>query len=209
MSPAGTFLSISLIDTDGCGFRKMSERPMKKICVPLANGFEEIEAITLIDVLRRAGFHVTTCGLSGLPPRGAHDVTVTADTTIEDALRSPWDLVVLPGGMPGATNLRDDARVGQLLEQTVKNGGFVGAICAAPIVLARFGILDGRKATSYPGFQAQMPGVEYREDRVVFDGNILTSRGPGTAMEFALAITELLAGPYKAEELRKQMLAPC
>ena len=127
MSPAGTFSSICPFDTDGYGLHKVSEKPMKKICVPLANGFEEIEAITLIDVLRRAGFHVTTCGLTGLPPRGAHNVTVTADTTIEDALKSSWDLVVLPGGMPGATNLRDDARVGQLLEQTVKSGGSVGA----------------------------------------------------------------------------------
>ncbi len=179
---------------------------MKNICVPLANGFEEIEAITLIDVLRRAGFCVTSCGLSGLQSRGAHGVTLAADTTIDDAIQRPWDLVVLPGGMPGATNLRDDARIGQLLDQTVKSGGYIGAICAAPIVLARFGFLDGRKATSYPGFEAQMPGVDYREDRVVCDGNILTSRGPGTAMEFALAITELLAGRDKTDELRKQML---
>ncbi len=206
MNPAGTFSSISPIDTDGCGFHKVSGKTMKKVCVPLAYGFEELEAITLIDVRRRAGFHVTTCALSGIAPRGSHNVTVTADATIEDVLKDSWDLVVLPGGMPGAATLRDDARVGQLLEQTVKSGGFVGAICAAPIVLARFGILDGRKATSYPGFQAQMPGVDYREDRVVCDGNILTSRGPGTAMEFALAITELLAGRDKADELRKQML---
>jgi protein deglycase len=179
---------------------------MKKICIPLANGFEEIEAITLIDVLRRAGFRVMTCGLSGLPVLGAHRVTITADLTIDEALKDKWDLVVLPGGMPGATNLRDDVRVGNLLEQTSKGGGYVGAICAAPIVLARFGFVDGKKATSYPGFGNQMPGADYREDRVVCDGNVITSRGPGTAMEFALAITELLAGRAKADELKKQML---
>jgi 4-methyl-5(b-hydroxyethyl)-thiazole monophosphate biosynthesis len=179
---------------------------MKNVCIPLANGFEEIEAVTLIDVLRRAGFSVTTCGLNSLQVRGAHNVTVTADTMIDDALNGAWDLVVLPGGMPGATNLRDDARVGKLLEQTAKGDGYVGAICAAPIALARFGFVKGKKATSYPGFENQMPGAEYCEDRVVCDGKVLTSRGPGTAMEFALAITELLAGRAKADELKKQML---
>ena len=180
---------------------------MKNICIPLANGFEEIEAITLIDVLRRAGFNVATCGLSGAQAKGAHNVTVAADMTIDEALKGTWDLVVLPGGMPGATNLRDDDRVGKLLEQTSKSGGYVGAICAAPIALARFGFVKGKKATSYPGFGEQMPGADYREDRVVCDDKVLTSRGPGTAMEFALAITEVLAGSVKVDELRKQMLA--
>jgi 4-methyl-5(b-hydroxyethyl)-thiazole monophosphate biosynthesis len=179
---------------------------MKSICIPLANGFEEIEAITLTDVLRRAGFGVTTCSLNSLQVRGAHNITVTADITLDEALHGKWDLVVLPGGMPGATNLRDDARVGKLLEQTATGGGHLGAICAAPIVLAHFGFVKGRKATSYPGFGDQMPGAEYCEDRVVCDGKVLTSRGPGTAMEFALAITELFAGRAKADELKKQML---
>jgi protein deglycase len=180
---------------------------MQKICVPLANGFEEIEAVTLIDVLRRAGFTVTTCGLAGLQVRGAHDITVTADTTLDKALDGAWDLVVLPGGMPGATTLRDDARVGKLLERTAAAGGYVGAICAAPIALGRFGLVKGKKATSYPGFAGELTGADYREDRVVCDGKVLTSRGPGTAMEFALAITEVLAGRAKVDELKKQMLA--
>jgi 4-methyl-5(b-hydroxyethyl)-thiazole monophosphate biosynthesis len=179
---------------------------MKKICIPLADGFEEIEAVTLIDVFRRAGFVVKTCGVSGLYVRGAHDIMLTADITLDEALDGEWDLVALPGGMPGATNLRDDDRIGELLERTAEAGGFVGAICAAPIVLAHFGFIKGRKATSYPGFAGQMPGAEYCEDRVVCDGRVLTSRGPGTAMEFALAIAELFAGKEQAETLKKQML---
>jgi protein deglycase len=179
---------------------------MKKICVPLAEGFEEIEAITLVDVLRRAGLGVETCALNDLQVRGSHGIAVTADMTLDHALDGSWDLILLPGGMPGATNLRDDARVGALLEKTARAGNYVGAICAAPIALAHFGFLKGKKATSYPGFGAQMPGAEYRNERVVCDGKVLTSRAPGTAMEFALAITELLAGKEKADELKKQML---
>ncbi len=179
---------------------------MKKICIPLADGFEEIEAVTLIDVLRRAGFGVTTCGVHGLQVRGSHEITVAADTTLDRALEDAWDLVVLPGGMPGSTNLRDDARVGKLLEKTAKAGGYIGAICAAPIALARFGFVEGKSVTSYPGFAEQLVGARYREDRVVCDGKLLTSRGPGTAMEFALAIVEQLGGRAKADELRKQML---
>jgi 4-methyl-5(b-hydroxyethyl)-thiazole monophosphate biosynthesis len=167
---------------------------MKNVCIPL------------IDVLRRAGFSVSTCGLTGLQVRGAHNVTVSTDIMIDEALNGNWDLVVLPGGMPGATNLRNDARVGKLLEQTVKTDGYIGAICAAPIALARFGFVKGKRATSYPGFSDQMPDANYCEDRVVCDGKVLTSRSPGTAMEFALAITELLAGRTKADELKKQML---
>ena len=108
--------------------------------------------------------------------------------------------------MPGATNLRDDARIGVLLKKAVNTGGYIAAICAAPIALAHFGFIKGRKATSYPGFSEQMPGADYREDRIVCDGNVLTSRGPGTAMEFGLMIAELLDCREKADELRKQML---
>ena len=179
-----------------------------RVAVLLAEGFEEIEAVTLIDVLRRAGLAVTTCGLSGLQVKGSHGITVAADTTIDAALAGAWDMVILPGGMPGSTTLRDDARVGKLLEKAAGAGGYVGAICAAPIALARFGHLEGRQATSYPGFAPELGGADYREDRVVCDGRVMTSRGPGTAMEFALAIVERLAGPAKARELKAQMLAP-
>ena len=179
---------------------------MKKICIPLADGFEEIEAVTLIDVLRRAGFEVAVCGMSGSHVRGSHGISIAADIRPEEALQSSWELVVLPGGMPGATSLRDDARIGKLLEKVSGEGGYIGAICAAPLVLGHYGFVRGKRATSYPGFAAQMPGAEYCEDRVVFDGRVLTSRGPGTAMEFALSITELLAGRAKADELKEKML---
>ena len=121
---------------------------MRRICIPLAQGFEEIEAITLVDVLRRAGFTVVMCSLEGPRVEGAHGVTVGADTGVDQALKEEWDMVVLPGGMPGATNLRDDQRIGRLLEKAVAAGGRVGAICAAPIALSRFGMLAGKKATS-------------------------------------------------------------
>jgi 4-methyl-5(b-hydroxyethyl)-thiazole monophosphate biosynthesis len=179
---------------------------MKRICIPLAEGFEEIEAVTLIDVLRRAGHTVTTCSLGGSEVTGAHGVVMRADSTVDRALAADWDMVVLPGGMPGATNLRDDARVGKLLERTARAGAYVGAICAAPIALGRFGLLQGKKATSYPGFGEQLAGATYEEDRVVCDETVLTSRGPGTAMEFALALVEKLSGVQKARELGDQLL---
>jgi 4-methyl-5(b-hydroxyethyl)-thiazole monophosphate biosynthesis len=179
---------------------------MKKICIPLAKGFEEIEAVTLIDVFRRAGFDVTVCGVNGHQVLGSHGIVVTADMTADQALEIAWDLVALPGGMPGATNLRDDPEIKKLLEKVSAAGGYIAAICAAPIVLAHHGFIHGKKVTSFPSFAGQMRGAEYSEGRVVFDGKILTSRGPGTAMEFALAITELLAGKDKADELREQML---
>jgi 4-methyl-5(b-hydroxyethyl)-thiazole monophosphate biosynthesis len=182
------------------------EDHMKKICIPLADGFEEIEAVTLVDVLRRAGFTVKTCALQSLQARGSHDITVVADMTIDQALDREWDLVVLPGGMPGAGNLRDDPRVGKLLEKAAAAGGYVGAICAAPIALAHFGFVKGKRATSYPGFSDQMPGAIYSQDRVVHDRKVLTSRGPGTAMEFAFSITEILSDRSKVEELKKRML---
>lgn len=180
---------------------------MKDVCIPLADGFEEIEAVTLIDVLRRAGLRVSTCGLRRLEVCGSHSIRLVADMLLEEAVSSTWDLVALPGGMPGATHLCEDARVGRLLTKALETGGWVGAICAAPIVLARFGLLEGRRATSYPGFADRMPGAIYCEDRVVCDGKIITSRGPGTALEFALELVRLLAGAAQSEALKKQMQA--
>lgn len=179
---------------------------MPQVIVLLANGFEEIEAMTVIDVLRRAALDVVTAGVGTRDPLGAHGVLVRADVAVEDVLDAPADLVVLPGGMPGATHLRDSAVVQDLLARTCRRKARLAAICAAPIALGRAGLLAGRKATSYPGFASQLPCAEYLEDRVVVDGPITTSRGPGTAMDFALELVTQLKGPDVAARLRADML---
>lgn len=181
---------------------------MPSACVLLANGFEEIEAVTIIDVLRRAEVAVTTlsAGTSGLEVAGSHGVTVRADKTLAKGARESWDMVILPGGIPGATNLRDNPEVQALIKEQHRQGRRLGAICAAPIALGAAGILEGKKATSYPGFEKELKGAICVGDRVVRDGNIVTSRGPGTALEFALEIVSDLCGKSVAENLRKGML---
>ena len=172
---------------------------MPSVLVPLAEGFEEIEAITLIDILRRADFDVVTASLGDKAVTAAHGVSVLADCTLDEALTRDYDMVVLPGGLPGADHLDNDARIHQILKKTADSGRFVGAICAAPKVLANARLLDGKKATSYPGFVDKMnlPSTTYTGSAVEKDGKVLTSRGPGTAMDFALAIIEALDGPGK------------
>jgi 4-methyl-5(b-hydroxyethyl)-thiazole monophosphate biosynthesis len=169
---------------------------MPRVLVPLAEGFEEIEAVTVIDLLRRAGIEVVTAGLGPGPVTGSHDIVVTPDTDLEAALGQAFDLVALPGGMPGAANLAADARLLALLCQMATSGRITAAICAAPGVLAKAGLLAGKRATSYPGFlDAQnAPGAILSEEPVVEDGRVITSRGPGTAMDFALALIERLEG---------------
>jgi len=166
---------------------------MTKAIVPLANGFEEIEAVTIIDVLRRAGVDVTVAGVSELDVVGAHGIRIQADLHLADAARDTYDAVVLPGGLPGATNLRDDPRVLAAVREVVDQGGTAAAICAAPIVLEAAGLLRGRRVTCYPGFGVDLrSAADVVEDRVVEDGQIVTSRGPGTAMDFALALVARL-----------------
>lgn len=167
--------------------------------VPLAQGCEELEAVTVIDLLRRAGIKVTTAGLDATPVTCARGTRLLPDTDINTALNSNFDMIVLPGGMPGADNLNNDARIHQLLKKMATQGKFTAAICAAPKVFAKAGLLDNRKATSFPGVldQVNVPGLDYREDAVVIDGKIITSRGPGTAMDFALTLIELLTSHEK------------
>jgi protein deglycase len=179
---------------------------MPRVCVLLAAGFEEIEAVTIIDVLRRADLDVVTAAVGQNPVKGSHGVVVQADRPLAELKGEAWDMVVLPGGLPGATNLRDDPGVVELLKRQAAKGKGIGAICAAPIALGKAGLLQGRKATSYPGFEDQLTGAVYQEAPVVRDGNIITSRGPGTAMEFALQIVSDLKGRTAAESLRKGML---
>ncbi len=182
---------------------------MKKaaIVVPLAPGFEEIEAITIVDVLRRAGQDVVFAGLAAGPIVGAHQIAITPDCTIDQIDADAVKMVVLPGGLPGATNLRDDARVQQLLKTCATRGAFTAAICAAPIALAKAGIHTGKAMTSYPGFEDDLQGAKLSTDRVVVDGKVVTSRGPGTALEFALTLVRLLSDAKVATKVAGDMLA--
>jgi 4-methyl-5(b-hydroxyethyl)-thiazole monophosphate biosynthesis len=180
---------------------------MPRACVLLAAGFEEIEAVTIIDVLRRAEVEVITLSIEGgLAVRGSHGITVEADRKLADAQGESWDAVLLPGGIPGATNLRDSRAVQDLIKKQHGREGRIGAICAAPIALGAAGVLAGRKATSYPGFEKELRGATCVSDRVVRDGNITTSRGPGTALDFALAVAAELRGAAVADTLRRGML---
>lgn len=178
---------------------------MKKILVPLAQGFEEIEAIAGIDVIRRADVEVITVSLGDLKVKGAHDVVVLADKSIDEIDANEFDGILLPGGMPGSTNLRDDERVINAVKSLNKSGKLVSAICAAPIVLEKAGVLKGKKATCYPGFDEEMPSCSYMDDRVVVDGNVITGKGPGAALEFAFKVVDYLVGEETVNKLKGEM----
>jgi len=179
---------------------------MARILVPLAEGCEELEAVTIIDLLRRARFEVVVAGLREGPVKASRGVVLMPDTTLDTVLGESFDMVVLPGGMPGAENLDQDPRIHRLLQRMAEEGRHIAAICAAPKVLANAGLLDGRQATSFPGFIDGMglPTTRVLADPVVIDGRVVTSRGPGTAMDFALTLIEILAG----REARDQVEAP-
>lgn len=176
---------------------------MASVLVPLAQGCEELEAVTVVDLLRRAGIEVITAGLDAQPVRASRGMLLVADTTLDTALQQEFDMVVLPGGLPGADHLRDDPRVIELVKKMAANNRYTAAICAAPRVLAHAGLLDGKRATSYPGALDidAVPDIDYQEVPVVTDGKVITSRGPGTAMDFALTLIETLAGRDKRDEV--------
>lgn len=177
---------------------------MPKVLVLLYDGFEEIEAMTLIDVLRRAGVVVTTAGIPGNIITSAQGVRVHADVRLVDVDPERFDALALPGG-PGYGNLLKSDTAIRLIRAFGDKGKLIGAICAAPLALHKAGLLKGKRATAYPGLEKvlDMP----RAARVVVDGNIVTSQGPGTALEFALKLVELLVGAAKAEELKVSLLA--
>ncbi|ODV00425.1 MAG: 4-methyl-5(B-hydroxyethyl)-thiazole monophosphate biosynthesis protein [Thiobacillus sp. SCN 63-57] len=181
---------------------------MAKVLVPLAEGCEEIEAVTIIDLLRRAGIEVTTAGLRPGIVKASRGVQLVPDLTLDVALQDDYDMVVLPGGMPGAAHLKEDARILDLLKKMATAGKYTAAICAAPMVLAEAGVLNGKQATSYPGFLDGLPGVSVSGAPVVQDGKVLTSRGPGTAMDFALALVETLAGADKRQQVEAALVRP-
>ncbi|MSR63998.1 MAG: DJ-1/PfpI family protein [Planctomycetes bacterium] len=177
------------------------------VLVPLAEGFEEIEAVTLIDVLRRAGVEVCIAGLKRGPVTGAHGITVATDRALEEVEGEHLAMIVLPGGMPGSVHLRQSERVLALVRELAASGRTVAAICAAPTVLAAAGVLEGREVTSYPSVRGQLGGARVVADaKVVRSGPVVTSQGVGTALEFALELVAELAGPDKARELRAALL---
>jgi len=180
---------------------------MKKAVVCLANGFEEIEAVGIIDILRRADIFTTVTSLSGVREvTGAHDIKVSADELFDDIDFSGYDLIVLPGGMPGSVNLKNHTGLRERIMDFHKKGRLLGAICAAPIVFGDLGILENRNATCYPGFGNQLKLAHVKTDRVVVDQNIITGIGPGAVFDFTLTLVERLAGKEKAGLVAGQML---
>lgn len=175
---------------------------MKKVALILADGFEEIEALTVVDVLRRAGM---TCNMLGFSPfvTGSRGIVVKADALWQGDLEA-YDMVVLPGGMPGATNLRDDQLLMTALKQMQEKGKYVAAICAAPLALAKAGILKERHFTCYDGTEEQIKDGHYQKETVVHDDKLITSRGPATALAFAYDLVDTLGGD--ADKLREAML---
>ena len=168
---------------------------MKKIAVIIANGSEEIEALTPVDVLRRAGVDCKLVSVSGEFPEGSHKITVKADLTVEHVDFSTFDGIVIPGGMPGATNIASCEKVVSATKEMLKNGKLVASICASPaVVLAQKGLVDGKKLTCYPApqFLDVLKNCEYTAENVTVDGNLITANGPKSAMEFSLKICEFL-----------------
>ncbi len=183
---------------------------MSRVLIPLAQGCEELEAVTIIDLLRRAGIEVVTAGLSEQAVTCSRGVVLIPDTTLDLVLGDDFDMIVLPGGLPGADNLDQDPRIIRLLQQMHERNKYTAAICAAPKVLAHAGLLEGRKATSYPGVLDSMPldATELHADAVVVDGKVITSRGPGTAMDFALELIERLMGEKARQAVEQPLMRP-
>ncbi|MCK9419045.1 MAG: DJ-1/PfpI family protein [Nitrospirae bacterium] len=179
---------------------------MPRVTVILADGFEEVEAMAIIDVLRRAEIDTVVAGLHGGFITSARAVKVIPDTVIDTVKADDFDMIVLPGGQPGSDNLNADLRVKELITSFSQQGKLTGAICAAPIVLASAGVLKGKRATSFPSYKDRLGGAVYVEKSVVTDGTVLTSRGPGTALTFGLAIVERLVSREKAQKIKEAML---
>lgn len=185
-----------------------------RVLVPVSDGTEEIEAVCIVDVLRRAGADVTVARVpspqgTGLELTASRGLRLTADTALAECADRIWDAVVLPGGLPGAEHLRDDETLVALLHAHDGAGRLLGAICAAPVtILAEHGFLAGRHATCFPSLADWLPAGSHADARVVVDGNLVTSQGPGTALEFAVALVGLLCGEAKGDEIAAQLLLP-
>jgi 4-methyl-5(b-hydroxyethyl)-thiazole monophosphate biosynthesis len=176
---------------------------MKKAAVLFADGFEEVEAITPVDFLRRAGIQVFTAGVGTREVKGSHEIRVTTDMTVDELPRD-LDAVIVPGGMPGAKNVALSKKAVSIIVEASNAGKLVAAICAAPaVVLAGAGLLAGKKFTCYPGYENEVSDGAFSAERVVRDGNLITSRGPGTAAEFAIEIIRYLEGDEAAAKIRR------
>ena len=173
----------------------------------LADGFEEIEALCTLDFLRRAGVNVTTVGVSGKTANGSHKIPVVCDITEDELdINSELDMIILPGGMPGSTNLDKSLVVDAMIKKAVAEDKFICAICAAPFILGKRGILKGKRATCYPGFENQLTGAEIVNAGVVRHGKIITGRAMGSSHDFALEIVEALCGAEMRQKLKEAVL---
>jgi len=184
---------------------------MRKVIVPFTEGVEEIEFVTVVDILRRAGIEVTMASLNGKSVTGRSKIIIQADAALKDVIEDDWDMVVLPGGLPNAHLLRDDPNVKSLVENLRNQRKSIAAICAAPTALAAYGITEGRSITSYPAMKDEIlqltPSSSYCDDAVVEDDFLITSRGAGTAVEFALRLVTRLCDKEKSEEIRQSIIA--
>jgi 4-methyl-5(b-hydroxyethyl)-thiazole monophosphate biosynthesis len=180
---------------------------MVKALLFLATGFEEIESICIVDTLRRAGVTVVLAGLQEGPIVGSRGVQVIPDSLLDELTVDEFDAVILPGGSPGYINLGADKRVLDMVLKAYESGKLVAAICGAPSILGKLGIVKGRRATIFPGNEAKLIGAEPVSDPVVVDGTVVTSQGPGTALEFAIKLVELLVGEQKAREVKVGLVA--
>lgn len=179
---------------------------MRRVLVPLAEGFEEIEAITVVDILRRAGIDVVMAALESLHVKGAHGITVVADTLLSQSDEAHFDMIVLPGGLPGAMHLANSVMLQNLLQEFDKQKKAIAAICAAPLALKTAGVLKNRY-TCYPSFETQIAHPGYQSDpKVLRDENITTSKGPSTSMLFALSLVEQLCGEAVKLKLQEDLL---
>jgi len=180
---------------------------MKNLYIHLAEGFEETEAVTIIDVLRRAGLNVISVSITGnRMVKGSHNIEIKTDILFEEVDFTSGEMIILPGGMPGSKNLNEHEGLRSQIIDYQKQGKYLAAICAAPIVFGNLGILAGKKAVCYPGYESHLVGAEVRSNPYIVDNNIITGRGVGAALQFSLEIVRILKGEESAIQLRKAML---